>query len=99
MCGPEFLRKDPGEWPEQPHIRKTEEAAAEERTIEDICKGIIMTHEGKTEWKVLEYIRTRKNDLRRQVGILKRVFDFIHRYLQNDRFEKTQGEVEETYNR
>ena len=46
MKGPEFLQMDPGDWPEQPHIRKTEQAAAEERTVEDICKGIIMIQEG-----------------------------------------------------
>ena len=91
MCGPEFLKKDTGEWPEKPNIRKTEEAAAEERTLEEICKGIIMNQEGKTEWKVLEHIRTRKNHLRRQVGILKSVFDFLKKCLRNDRFEKTQG--------
>ena len=97
MNGPEFLQKDPGDWPVQPHIRKTEEAAAEERTVEDICKGIIMTQRDKTGWKVLEYIQTRRNDLNRQVGILKRVCDFLNKYLHTNRFEKTRREVEETY--
>ena len=97
MNGPEFLNKDPGDWPEQFHIRKTEEAAVEERTVEDICKGIILTQEGKKEWKVIEYIRIRKHKLSRQIGILKKVFDFLTKYLGNSRFERTRGEVEEIY--
>ena len=42
-------------------------------------------------------VRARRNDLGRQVGILKRVCDFLNKYLQTDRFEKTRREVQETY--
>ena len=46
--GPEFLKFNREDWPQQPHIRRTEEAAAEERTVEDICKGIMLTaHDGE----------------------------------------------------
>ena len=96
-CGPEFLKRNPADWPEQPHIRKTEEAAAEERTVEDICKGITMVNREGSGWKVLEKIRKRKNDLRRQVGILKVVFSFLARYLRNSNWERTMGEVEDVY--
>ena len=40
--GPEFLKRPMSDWPEQLHIRKTEEAAAEERTVEEISKAIIL---------------------------------------------------------
>ena len=41
--GPEFLRQPETDWPEQPHARATEDAAAETRTAEEISKQIIMT--------------------------------------------------------
>ena len=97
MCGPEFLEKHPVDWPDLPHIRKTEEAAAEERTMEDICKGIILVHKGDYGWEVLEQIRKKTNNIRRQVGILRVVFTFLARYLRNDRFGRTGGEAEDTY--
>ena len=97
MRGPTFLRKDLEEWPEQPYIRKTEEAAAEERTVEEICKGIMMGQREDSKWKVLDEIRARRNGFKKQVGILTKIYRFLTKYLRTNRYEKTQGEVQETY--
>ena len=97
MHGPMFLREDPEKWPEQPHIRKTEEAAAEERTVEDICKGIMMAQERIRGRKVLDEIRSRKNSFQRQVGILQNVYRFLSKYLRNNRYEKTRSELQDIY--
>ena len=40
--GPKFLSQDPQLWDKQPEIRETVEAAAERRTLESICKGIVL---------------------------------------------------------
>ena len=93
--GPEFLKLNMEDWPEQPHIRRTEEAAAEERTVEDICKGIMLAAQDGEGWSVIQRIRDRRSTLRKQVRILSKVFEFIRRYLALERFGKTLKEVEE----
>ena len=92
--GPEFLKLPMKDWPEQPPIRKTEEAAAEERTVEEICKGITMTTHKGQGWDVIEIIRKRRANLKKQVRILSKVFEFIKRYLSLSKFDKTLQEIE-----
>ena len=82
------------DWPQQPHIRRTDEAAAEERTVEDICRGIMLGNLGKETGQVVEYIRLRRGKLTIQVRILSLVFSFLRRCLKNTRYEKTLEEVE-----
>ena len=74
------------DWPEQPHVRRTEEAAAEERTVEEICKGIMLVAQTGEGWGVIPRIRERRSTLKKQVRILSRVFEFIQRYLLLERF-------------
>ena len=40
--GPEFLLLDPENWDEQPLLYETTEAAAERRTLESICRNIVL---------------------------------------------------------
>ena len=92
--GPEFLKFRMEDWPAQPHVRRTEEAAAEERSIEDICKGITMTTREIEGWSVIQKVRDRRSGLRKQVRILGLVFEFIKKYLALERFDKTFTEIE-----
>ena len=94
--GPEFLKWDRENWPEQPHVRKTEHAAAEERTVEEICKGIILGVQ-RQSGSVIETIRKVRSSLRKQVRILATVFRFLTIYLRSERFEKTLEEVEAVF--
>ena len=95
--GPEFLKKHPKDWPEQPHIRKTDEAAAEERTMEEICKGIMLLSMGQEGWMVVDDIRHRRSSLRKQIRIMEKVYRFLRIYLRNNFFFKTMEEVEEVF--
>ena len=95
--GPEFLKLSPDDWPQQPHIRKTEEAAAEERTIQDICKGIILGAQRTCSWGIVERIRNKRSELRHQIRILWIVFQFLRMYLQSPRFDKNLSEVESVF--
>ena len=40
--GPEFLKLQPEEWEPQPQLYETEEAAAERRTLESICRNVVL---------------------------------------------------------
>ena len=95
--GPEFLRYPPERWPEQPHVRRTEEAAAEERTVQDICGGIILKAHMHYDSEVVEIIRKKRSELKMQIRILKRVFEFLERLLKRDKFQKSMVEVESVF--
>ena len=40
--GPDFLKRDPVTWDEQPELHETDEAAAEKRALETLCKNVVM---------------------------------------------------------
>ena len=85
--GPEFLKQHPSSWPPQPHIRETEDAAAEIRTAEEICKGIILETWGNvTTRKVLDQVRSRRSGLRAQGFIIWCVYQALYKIVGSRRF-------------
>ena len=59
--GPDFLTTDPTTWEEQPELYETEEAAAEKRTLEALCKNVVMAARSRMVHKhtAEEWVRLR----------------------------------------
>ena len=47
--GPKFLTQNPRTWVEQPELYETEEAAAEKRTLETLCRNIVMAARARVQ--------------------------------------------------
>ena len=47
--GPAFLKRDPSTWVEQPELYEMEAAAAEKRTVETLCRNIVMAARAKVQ--------------------------------------------------
>ena len=52
---------------------------------------------GRESWGVVELVRKRRSDLRKQVRILSRVFAFLSKVTKSSKFDKTLEEVELVY--
>ena len=94
--GPEFLQRPREEWLEQPHVRATEAATAETRTVEEIARTIILRSESseekvdqgvtKGQLGLIQRFLYRGHDLRKSFRTLALLSQGLHQRFQDTRF-------------
>ena len=95
--GPPFLRRPVLEWPRQPHIRPTKEAAGETRTGEEFVKNIIMVSENKSESGPLTLIKKllgKGMNVRSALKELLELGECFEKTFRNKKFLRTFEELE-----
>ena len=93
--GPSFLTSHPNEWPTRPEIMETTEAAAEARSLEEICKQLAFTVEAiespedadPVAWLILTAVR-RVHGLKRGFRAFRNYTKFLNAFIRQKTTKK-----------
>ena len=87
--GPAYLRSPAEEWPEQPHIRADEQAAAETRSAEELCQQIVLKtvhSEASGRLGLLLELRPLVGTVRKAIRALRKLADLLYTRFKKEQF-------------